>query len=131
MANETENLRARTGLVALLHRMGLGWRERTVARTAIYLTFVGLISSHFALAYLTGPRPYLNLKDYVNGVAPLPFQYRALTSWILSFLSDTPLIRAVSNVLPAPFHEPEQLALLLVVVIAVASFIEISRRSII
>jgi len=132
MANEMEeNVRAQPGLIPMLPRAGIGWRERTVARTVCYLAFVGLISSHFALAYITGTKPYMNLRDYVNGTATLPFQYRALTSWILSFASDTPLMRTVSSGLPAPFNDPVQLSLLLVVAIAFACFIEIARRSII
>jgi hypothetical protein len=107
-----------------------GTSLRLLAPPLWYLLLVILVSSHFAIAYLTDTNQYVNLRDYADGNATLPFQYRALTSWILALLSHTPVVQAISSVLPAPFSDPIELALLLVVGISMAGTLEISRRSI-
>ncbi len=42
-----------------------------------------LIAAHFTLAYAAGTTSYVDLAAYVAGQARLPFQYRALTGWVL------------------------------------------------
>ena len=130
MVNNTEPSHADQVSVSPLLRMFSGWRYRSLTGSALYVAVLTLVSSHFALSYVTNTNPYLNLKDYVGGSAPLPFQYRALTSWIISLGSDTSLIGWLSEQLPAPFSQPEQLMALLVVAAAMACFVEINRRSI-
>jgi len=96
-----------------------------------YLILVGLVSSHFALSYLMNTHQQFNLHDYLNGKAPQPYQYRALPAWILYLASNTTLARTIAAHLPAPFSDPEQLMLLLLVAISMAGMIEITRRCII
>jgi hypothetical protein len=42
-----------------------------------------LIAAHFTFAYAAGTTSYVDLSAYVAGKARLPFQYRALTGWVL------------------------------------------------
>ena len=105
-------------------------RRRATAHVVFYLILLGLVSSHFALAYLMNTHQQFNLHDYLNGKAPQPYQYRALPAWILYLASNTALARSVSAHLPAPFSDPEQLMFLLLVAISMAGMIEITRRCI-
>src|SRR5258705_8403728 len=93
-------------------------RRRSARHVVFYLILLGLVSSHFALSYMLHTNPQFNLHDYLNGKAPQPFQYRALTAWVLYFTSNTTLVRSISAQLPAPFSDPEQLMLLLLVAIS-------------
>ena len=40
-------------------------------------------SAHFALVYALNTRPMLNLAWFTEGRERVPFQYRALTAWVL------------------------------------------------
>ena len=42
-------------------------------------------SIHFAIAYLVNTSPFLNLDAFAAGLERAPFQYRALTAWLLLF----------------------------------------------
>jgi hypothetical protein len=42
-----------------------------------------LVAAHFTFAYAAGTTSYVDLPAYVAGQARLPFQYRALTGWVL------------------------------------------------
>jgi hypothetical protein len=130
MANNMEPSHVAPVSARPLPRVFSGWRYWSTTGTALYVAVLALVSSHFALSYVTSTNPYLNLADYVGGNAPLPFQYRALTSWVISLGSSTPIIGWLSEQLPAPFSRPEQLMVLLVVATAMACLVEISRRSI-
>lgn len=95
-----------------------------------YVAMVLLVSSHFALAYLTGTKSYVNIIAYVQGEAPLPYQYRALAAWILHGIAVLPIFRAAAHMAPAPFSQPEILAWLLLACLSMALMIEITRRAI-
>jgi hypothetical protein len=105
-------------------------QRRSTRQMVSYVILLGLVSSHFALAYLMNTHQQFNLHDYLNGKAPQPYQYRALPAWILSLMSNTTLARSISAQLPAPFSDPEQLMFLLLVAISMAGMIEITRRCI-
>src|SRR5258706_16152172 len=105
-------------------------RRRATREVVFYLILLGLVSSHFALAYLMNTHQQFNLHEYLNGKAPQPYQYRALPAWILYLMSNTTLARSISAHLPIPFSDPEQLMFLLLVAISMAGMIEITRRCI-
>ena len=87
-----------------------------------------IVSAHFATAYAVGTISYVDLADYQNGLARLPFQYRVLTSWLLHGLVRVPGFADLARQLPLPFQQPEVLALTLVNLGAVTLVTEIVRR---
>jgi len=105
--------------------------RRSTRHLVFYLILLGLVSSHFALAYLMNTHQQFDLHDYLNGKAPQPYQYRALPAWILYLASNTTLAQSISAHLPAPFSDPAQLMFLLLLAISVGGMIEITRRCII
>ena len=109
---------------------GAASQRSSVVHVIFYVMLLGLVSCHFALAYLMNTHQQFNLHDYLTGKAPQPYQYRALPAWILYLMSNNPLARSISAHLPAPFSDPEQLMFLLLVAISMASMIEITRRCI-
>lgn len=96
----------------------------------LYLLMMTLVSTHFAVAYLTSTRSYVNLVDFETGVARIPFQYRALTGWFLRILINFPGIRTIDQIAPPPFTQPVMMAWLLLSVLSMAAMIDITRRSI-
>jgi len=74
--------------------------HQSTREVVFYLILLGLVSSHFALAYLMNTHQQFNLHEYLNGKAPQPYQYRALPAWILSLMSNTSLARSISAQLP-------------------------------
>src|SRR5258708_1191524 len=103
-------------------------RHQSTGNLVFYLILLGLISSHFAFSYVMNAHQQFDLHDYLNGRAPLPYQYRALPAWVLYLASNTTLARSISAHLPAPFYDPAQLMFLLLVAISMAGMIEITRR---
>ncbi len=72
-------------------------------RAGLILTLLGpAVAAHFALAYVYGTNPYVDLHDYITGHARLPFQYRALPAWIMRAVLALPGWRFV---LPAPYEQ--------------------------
>lgn len=55
---------------------GLRWKKWN-----LYILFAG--AAHFALFYTLNTRPMLNYVSFEAGTEQIPFQYRALTAWIL------------------------------------------------
>jgi hypothetical protein len=70
-----------------------------------------VICTHFCLAYLQNSQPFLNLNEYVQGKAPLPYQYRVLMAWVLREGLRVASLAAVSDHFPAPLRDPRQLIL--------------------
>jgi hypothetical protein len=90
---------------------------------------VWAVSAHFAVAYVTGTRFYVDLASYAAGSERLPFQYRALTSWLLHGIASLPPLRALAASLPPPFAEIELLALAAITLASAAAAIDLTRRS--
>ena len=65
-----------------------------------------VICTHFCLVYLQSSQPFLNLNDYVQGKAPLPYQYRILMAWLLREGLRVPSLAAVSAHFPPPLRDP-------------------------
>ena len=129
MANKTdEHSPAHSVSMESVARATAASRRRSTRHMVFYLILLGLVSGHFALAYLMNTHQQFNLHDYLIGKAPQPYQYRALPAWILYLMSNTTLARLVSAHLPAPFSDPDQLMFLLLVAISMAGMIEITRR---
>jgi hypothetical protein len=70
-----------------------------------------VMCTHFCLAYLQNSQPFLNLNDYVQGKAPLPYQYRILMAWVLREGLRIPLLAAVSAHFLGPLRDPRLLIL--------------------
>ena len=84
-----------------------------------YWLALGVVSTHFSVAYITSTTPYVNIVAYTAGSERLPYQFRALTSWILSMLIKVQPLRDLSHAQPAPFNRPEVMALTILIVPAV------------
>ncbi len=95
-----------------------------------YILALGVVSAHFSVAYITNTSPYVDLAAYTAGNERLPYQYRALTSWILSLLTQVQALRSLAQSQPAPFNQPEVMALTFLVVPAVMVATDFTRRSI-
>lgn len=95
-----------------------------------YIAMVLLVSTHFAVAYMTSTTPYVSAADLANGVARTPFQYRALTGWVIRFLTDMSVIQEAAKIAPKPFSQPDILVWLLLSCLSMIAMIEIARRTI-
>lgn len=95
----------------------------------IYWLALAAVAAHFSVAYATSTHSYLDIAAYANATERLPFQYRALTAWLLRALASLPPLRALAVQLPAPFNRLETLGLVLVNFTSVAAATEITRRS--
>lgn len=102
----------------------------------IFVLALVLVTSHFSLAYISETAPFLQLRAFAAGLAPQPFQERALMAWLLrgtgSF--DSPHLEAMLHrLLPAlgtAFNETT-LVLLLVAWFSMAASILLTRASLI
>ena len=59
---------------------------RATARSPSALVIAALqvlVAVHFAVAYIDGTNSWIDLPKYVAGTERLPFQFRALTAWIM------------------------------------------------
>lgn len=75
--------------------------------TAGWLLFTLLLCVHFTLSYNV-VIDYLNLDVYTHGLAPTPFQYRALPMFLFRLFVDTSFITAAARHFPGPLHDPHQ-----------------------
>lgn len=96
----------------------------------IFYGFLTLLSAHFSIAYVTSTRFFVDLADYQNGLARLPYQYRALTAWLLHGVVQSQTFVDVAHRLPNPFQQPEVLGLAIINFLAVIAVTELVRRSI-
>jgi hypothetical protein len=99
-----------------------------------FLLALILVASHFSLAYISEAAPFLSLRAFAAGVAPQPFQERALTAWMLRSANrfDSPQFEAaLHRLLPAmgeAFNETT-LVLLIIAWISMAASIVITRET--
>jgi hypothetical protein len=70
-----------------------------------------LACTHFCLAYLQNCQPFLNLDEYMQGHARVPYQYRVLMAWVLRGASRLPHLASLSAHLPAVLSDPRMLIL--------------------
>lgn len=76
--------------------------------TAGWLLFTLLLCIHFTLSYNT-LFDYLNLDVYTRGLAPIPYQYRALPMFVFRLFAGMPFIAAVARHAPTQFRDPHQM----------------------
>lgn len=103
----------------------LSWRG-----AVCYVLALAAVSAHFAVAYATSTTPFIDVSAYAAGDEALPYQYRALTSWLLAGLARLPGLAAVASTQPPPFDRPEALASTLLSVLAVVVATDATRRTI-
>jgi hypothetical protein len=100
----------------------------------IFLAALLLVTSHFSLAYISEAAPFLSLRAFAAGLAPQPFQERALTAWFLRGANrlDSPGFEAgLHRLLPAmgaAFNETT-LVLLIIAWLSMAASIVITRET--
>ena len=58
--------------------VAVAWRAR-----GVWVCASVLLATHFSIAYINGTQSWLDLARYAQGNERLPFQYRALTGWVL------------------------------------------------
>lgn len=97
---------------------------------ACYVLALMAVSAHFAVAYATSTTPFLDVGAYTAGDEALPYQYRALTSWLLALLVRLPWLDAIAQTQPPPFERAEALASTLLSLVAVAVATDATRRTI-
>jgi hypothetical protein len=110
-------------------------RSRLTPRQRItFLAALILVASHFSLAYISEAAPFLSLRAFAAGLAPQPFQERALTAWVLRGANrfDSPQFEAaLHRLLPAmgdAFNETT-LVLLIIAWVSMAASIVITRET--
>jgi hypothetical protein len=110
-------------------------RSRLTPRQRItFLVALILVASHFSLAYISEAAPFLSLRAFAAGLAPQPFQERALTAWVLRGANrfDSPQFEAtLHRLLPAMgagFNETT-LVLLVIAWMSMAASIVITRET--
>jgi hypothetical protein len=67
-----------------------------------------LSCTHFCLVYFQNSQPFLNLDDYMQGRARLPYQYRVLMAWILQEGLNIPGLPTISARLPLAIRDPRR-----------------------
>jgi hypothetical protein len=115
--------------------LGQCGRSRLTPRQRIsFLAALILVTSHFSLAYISEAAPFLSLRAFAAGLAPQPFQERALTAWVLRGANrfDSPQFEAaLHRLLPAmgdTFNETT-LVLLIIAWMSMAASIVITRET--
>jgi hypothetical protein len=115
--------------------LGQCGRSRLTPRQRItFLVALILVASHFSLAYISEAAPFLSLRAFAAGLAPQPFQERALTAWVLRGANrfDSPQFEAtLHRLLPAMgagFNETT-LVLLVIAWMSMAASIVITRET--
>jgi hypothetical protein len=84
-------------------------------RAAWVLTLLGpMAAAQFSLAYIYGTTNYVDLHEYALGHARLPFQYRALTGWLLWAGLHVP---GLSALVPAPYEQMDAARLMEMVLV--------------
>jgi hypothetical protein len=73
---------------------------------ALWWSLLVASCTHFCLAYLQNSRPFLNLNEYMQGKARLPYQYRVLMAWILQEGLKIPGLATISAHFPPPIRDP-------------------------
>jgi hypothetical protein len=86
--------------------------ERLTVKTAWWLLLL-TACTHFCFAYFQNCQPFLNLNEYMQGTARLPYQYRVLMAWVLRGGMRLPLLASISSRLPIPFRDPRAFILFL------------------
>ena len=87
-------------------------------------------SLHFSLVYVLNTRPFLNLADFESGRERSPFQYRALTAWILGAADRHIAIpRAIERHLPPRMSTTGDFALLAIVFVSMICAVYATRYS--
>jgi hypothetical protein len=111
-----------------------GRSRLTPAQRITFLVALILVTSHFSLAYISEAAPFLSLRAFAAGLAPQPFQERALTAWALRGANrfDSPQFEAtLHRLLPAmgdAFNETT-LILLIIAWMSIAASIVITRET--
>lgn len=96
----------------------------------IFYSFLSILSAHFSIAYLAGTKSYVDLVEYQKGLAKLPFQFRAMTSWLLHAMAQSRAFVNFAHRLPNPFQQPEVLGLAILNMVAVFAATVIVGRTI-
>src|ERR1700760_1744629 len=112
-------------------------RSRLTPRQRItFLAGLFWVESHFSLAYISEAAPFLSLRAFAAGLAPQPFQERALTAWVLRGTNrfDSPGLEAgLHRLLPAMgagFNETT-LVLCIIAWLSMAASIVMTRETLI
>jgi hypothetical protein len=115
--------------------LGQCGRSRLTPRQRItFLAALILVTSHFSLAYISEAAPFLSLRAFAAGLAPQPFQERALTAWVLRGANrfDSPQFEAtLHRLLPAmgAGFDETTLVLLIIAWVSMAASIVITRET--
>lgn len=80
------------------------------ARAAFHAVVLTMFAANFAFTYILRTRLaeqawFIDLSAYAAGTHPLPFQYRALTAWLLAAFDDLPYLDRILPYLPTPFDD--------------------------
>ncbi len=70
-----------------------------------------LICTHFCLVYVQNDHSFLDLDQYMQGRAKLPYQYRLLMVWVLRLGLRLPYLRSIAAHCPGPLSDPRILLL--------------------
>jgi hypothetical protein len=92
--------------------------------------WVALASCHFSLAYVSRLGTNISIPDYVNGAAPVPYQYRVLCAWIMKGLLQIPLVVRLGSGSALLRHSPYLLSVLSIVAPALFLTIVCTRASV-
>jgi hypothetical protein len=111
----------------LLGRLSTTWKFPPNGGT---LFASAVVSCHFGVVYLTSTKSYVDVAAYANGHALLPFQYRALSAWIIHLVAALPPVPALASRLPEPLSRPEWLVWLGLSIVSMAVLIEFTRRAV-
>ena len=85
-------------------------------------------SIHFSLVYTLNTRPFLNLAGFEAGTERSPFQYRALTAWILAAADRYVVVPpTLERHLPPRMSQPSTFALFAIVLVSLLAAVYATR----
>jgi hypothetical protein len=96
----------------------------------IYYLGAALASGHLALAWVQDATPLLNLRQFAAGQEKLPYQYRALTAWILRPLEESASLSRFVHGLSAPLNDGIMIYMALIAFLSVLASTLITQKTI-
>lgn len=93
-----------------------------------WVLLVAILSVHFALSYMTHSHPYLDITKYAQGQERNPFQYRALTSWLLYILAKPIDALSLQDYFSPPFDNAYRIADTIISTISIALSVYFTYR---
>jgi hypothetical protein len=105
--------------------------DNSKGRSNVWATFLWIAAStHFALFYTLNTRPMLNASLFEEGRESIPFQYRALTAWIMALVARfVHFSAALREKLPPRMNSPEDFTIFGIALVSMIAAVYATRKA--